>query len=315
MERTDRHFRHLLRMISRCAMLYTEMIPCGAVLFGDRRRLAFEASQHPLGLQVGGSDPDEMARCARIAEESGYDEININVGCPSSRVSAGAFGACLMLSPQRVADCVAAMSAGVALPVTVKCRIGVERSGESGSGDLFAELCRFVETVAQTGCATFVVHARKAVLGGLSPKQNREIPELRYDLVRALKREFPKLEIVLNGGLDTPAQAQHEARGLDGVMLGRAIYRNPMLMATVDSMFYSEAPMQRSRREILEGYLDYLAREAARGVPVTRMTRHLLNWFRGEPGARRWRRCLSDELPSGGVDFSRLAARLSAFEA
>ncbi len=300
MNRTDRHFRRLLRMISKRAMLYTEMIAAQAVLFGDRRRLAFEALQRPLGLQVGGSDPDEMRRCADVAEALGYDEINVNVGCPSSRVRMGAFGACLMLSPQRVADCVATASAKHAIPVTVKCRIGVEtgrREEQEDDGRTLAELCRFVEIVADAGCRTFIVHARKAVLGGLSPKQNREIPTLRYDLVRVLKREFPQTEIILNGGLRTLYQAKSEAEGVDGVMLGRAVYRNPMLLAEVDTVFYREKPRRISRREVAEGYLDYLQRETERGVPASLMTRHLVNWFHGQPGARRWRRYLSDELP------------------
>ncbi len=314
MERTDRHFRQLLRMISRRAMLYTEMTVCGAVLFGDRRRLEFEASQHPLGLQVGGSDPREMARCAGVAEQLGYDEINLNAGCPSSRVRAGAFGACLMRSPRLVADCVAAAAARVALPVTVKCRLGVAQGGRTQSDEaVFADLCRFVATVSAAGCGTFIVHARQAVLGGLSPKQNREIPELRYDLVRALKREFPRLEIILNGGLGTPTQARHAARGLDGVMLGRSIYANPMLLAGVDAAFYGEAPAEVSRRRVIEGYLDYLEREVARGVPASLITRHLVNWFRGQPGARRWRRYLSDELlKDKSADHADLCKRIRA---
>ena len=289
MKRTDRYFRRLLRIISRHAMLYTEMISTGAMLHGGRGQQAYEASQSPLGLQLGGSDPDEMARCAVLAEEIGYDEININVGCPSSRVAAGAFGACLMLSPQRVADCVNTMSARVSIPVTVKCRIGVEqgRKGRQRSDDeLFADLCGFVETVSKAGCATLVVHARKAILSGLTPKQNRKIPELRYDLVKALKREFQSLEIILNGGLGTLEEAKREAAGLDGVMIGRAAYKNPMLLAEVDSLFYGEEPARVSRREIVEEYLDYLRDEIRRGAPVS-ITRHLTQWFHGKPEPQR----------------------------
>ncbi len=318
MERTDRHFRRLLRMISRRAMLYTEMMATDAVLFGDRRRLMFDPSQHPLGLQIGGNDPGTMTRCVTLAGEVGYDEVNVNVGCPSSRVKAGAFGACLMLSPQHVADCVAAMTACTAIPVTVKCRIGVEQSGRrSDDGELFTSLCEFVETVSQVGCTTFIVHARKAILGNLSPKQNRRIPELRYDLVRSLKREFPRLEVILNGGLDTLAKAKLEAVGLDGVMLGRSIYKNPMLLAEVDSAFYGEMHRPVSRRRVIEGYLDYLGREVEQGVPASLITRHLMNWLHGRPGARRWRRYLSDELPKSGrrIRVADLTSRLVALEA
>ena len=324
MKRTDKHFRHLLRMLSQHAMLYTEMIACRAVLFGNRRYLDFKASQHPLGLQVGGSNPSEMARCACIAEEMAYDEININVGCPSLRVKEAAFGACLMLSPQRVADCVATMSARAKIPVTVKCRIGVEKAHSSSSkhsGDNskdsfdFNNLCQFVEIISAAGCNTFIIHARKAILGGLSPKQNREIPPLHYDQVQALKREFPQLEIILNGGLRSLTQAKNEIKTLDGVMLGRLIYEHPMLLSEVDSMFYGKETKRVSQMQIIEAYLDYLAHEVKQGVPVSLITRHLVNWFRGHPGARYWRRYLSSELPklTQQGDFSELLRQAQAF--
>ena len=306
MRRTDRHFHHLVRLISRRAMLYTEMTVCGALLFGDWRRFQSETWQHPVGLQLGGSDPGEMARGASLSEELGYDEVNVNVGCPSSRVRSGAFGACLMLSPQKVADCVAAMSARVTIPVTVKCRLGVEQGRRPGGGRVedgrtFAGLCSFVETVSAAGCGTFIIHARKAILGGLSPKQNRVVPGLRYDVVRALKREFPRLEIVLNGGLSTLSQAKREIENggvaLDGAMLGRSAYRDPMLLAEVDAMFYGEPPAKVSRYRVVEQYLDYLGREAARDVPTSLVSRHLVHCFHGQPGARRWRCRLGDSPP------------------
>ena len=328
MKRTDRHFRHLLRMLSRRAMLYTEMISTRAALSAGRAEAAFEPMQHPLALQLGGNDPGEMSDCARIAEDTGYDEVNINAGCPSQRVKKGMFGACLMLSPERVAGCVAAMSARVAIPVTVKCRIGVEQAQSVHNAQLndeldgeriFAGLCCFVETVSAAGCATFIVHARKAILQGLTPKQNRRIPPLRHDLVRALKREFPQLEIILNGGIQTLSQAKAELRhrrGLgsvvDGVMLGRAVYKYPLMLAEVDALFHNEERCRISPGEIIGEYLEYLSLEIRRGVPAGLVTRHLMNWFRGYHDARRWRRYLSEELPKSGwkINFPEMAARV-----
>ena len=300
MKRTDRHFLHLLRMLSRHAMLYTEMIPARASLFSGRAQRGFEAFQRPLALQLGGGNPDEMTRCARIGEDLGYDEININVGCPSARATKGAFGACLMETPERVADCVAAMSANVAIPVTVKCRIGIEsRSGAEKTDDAetLDRLCHFVDEISGSGCETFIVHARKAILEGMSPEKNRKIPRLNHDLVKLLKLEFPQLEIILNGGIKTLPQAKSKLSGFDGVMLGRAIYRYPMLLAHVDSVFYGDERPLVSHETAIAGGLEYLAREVRRGTPAALITRHLMNWFRGRRNACLWRRYLSDSLP------------------
>ncbi len=289
MQCTDRHDRYLLRLISRHALLYTEMIPCGALLHGDRRRfLAFHPAEHPVALQLGGSEPAEMAECARLAQAAGYDEVNVNVGCPSSRVSAGRFGACLMAEPERVARCVEAMGRAVDIPVTVKTRIGVD------ARDSFEELCAFVATVAAAGCATFVIHARKAWLKGLSPRQNREVPPLDYAAVRGVKAEFPELEIVINGGIGSLEAARAQLAHVDGAMIGRAAYENPYLLARADALFFDDPHAQASRGEILQGYTEYVRRELARGVFLRHMTRHLFGLFQGCPGARRWRRHLSE---------------------
>ncbi len=281
-------------------MFYTEMIPARASLFSNRAHRSFEAFQRPLALQLGGSDLAEMARCARIGEDLGYDEININVGCPSERATKGAFGACLMETPKQVADCVAAMSASVAIPVTVKCRIGTERSNDHETAsdiETLDRLCRFVGEVSAGGrCETFIVHARKAILNGMSPAKNRKIPKLNHNLVKLLALEFPRLEIILNGGIETLAQAKSGISSFDGVMLGRAVYRQPMLLAHVDAMFYGDQRPPVSHENVIAGCLEYLAREVRDGTSATLITRHLMNWFRGHRNASRWRRYLSEDL-------------------
>lgn len=294
MERTDRFFRFFLRLITRHTLLYTEMITSAAVLNGDRDRLLeFDPAEHPVALQLGGSDPDEMAACARIAEARGYDEVNMNVGCPSSRVRAGRFGACLMAEPERVADCVGAMTEAVRIPVTVKTRIGIDDL------DTYEHLAAFVEQVAARGCGTFIVHARKAWLQGLSPKQNRDIPPLRYDVVRRLKRDFPGLGIVLNGGVADLGEARRHLERLDGVMIGRAAYHDPYLLAGADGAIFGDSRTPRSRREIVEAFIPFVARELERGTRLARLTRHLTGLYLGQPGARRWRRAVSE---LGAVD-------------
>ena len=287
LDRTDRHCRALFRRLSPHALLYTEMITTGALLHGAaERHLAFDASEHPLALQLGGSDPGELARCARLAEQRGYDEVNLNCGCPSDRVQAGRFGACLMKEPELVADCVAAMTDSVQIPVTVKCRIGVDHQ------EGYAALARFVSLVSAAGCGRFVVHARKAWLQGLSPRQNREIPPLDYPLVHRLKRDFPQLQIVINGGLaDLAAVEAQLAAGVDGVMLGRAAYANPALLVQIESrLLGGERP---DWATLHAGLRAYLVRELARGTPLQRMSRHLLGLHLGRPGARAYRRHLS----------------------
>jgi tRNA-dihydrouridine synthase A len=286
---TDRHFRWFVRRITRRTLLYTEMVTTGALLHGgDRERfLGFDDDEHPVALQLGGSDPRELADCARLGAERGYDEINLNVGCPSDRVQSGRFGACLMAEPALVADCVKAMRDAVEVPVTVKHRIGIDER------DSYEALCDFVGTVAAAGCDAVVVHARKAWLSGLSPKENRTVPPLRYDLVHRLKRDFPGLTIVINGGIESLDAAQAQLGHLDGAMLGRAAYHDPWVLAEADARIFGEAPRQLSRREVAEAMLPYIAAQAAAGVPVSRITRHLLGLFHGVPGARAWRRALS----------------------
>ncbi len=286
---TDRHDRYLLRLLSRRARLYTEMITTGAILFGDRRRLlGFDASEHPVALQLGGSQPADLARCAVIGEQWGYDEINMNVGCPSDRVQSGRFGACLMAEPQLVADCVAAMKEAVSIPVTVKTRIGVDDS------DSFEELCRFITAVTDAGCEVVIIHARKAWLQGLSPKQNRSLPPLRYEVVYRVKQEFPGCRIVINGGITNLDQAEAHLGTVDGVMIGREAYANPYLLAEVDRRIYGVPGEPLTRRQALRAYACYAERESARGVRLTALTRHVIGLFRGRPGARAWRRHLSE---------------------
>ncbi len=289
MARTDRHFRYLARLITRHALLYTEMITTGALLRGDAARLlAHDDTEHPLALQLGGCDPQDLARCARLAEEAGFDEVNLNVGCPSDRVQAARFGACLMAEPALVADCVAAMCGAVALPVTVKTRIGIDRQ------DSFEVLSRFVATVAAAGCGTFIIHARKAWLRGLSPKENRALPPLRYDVVRRLKQEFPGLEIILNGGVTSLDQAHAELMHVDGVMLGREAYQNPFSLAEVDSRFYGDSAAARTRDEVLSEFIAYLERrQLMYGTPLSQIAPHMMGIFHGQKGARLWRGCLS----------------------
>ena len=308
LEWTDRHFRFFLRLVSRRILLYTEMLTSGAVLRGDRSRLLeFDPSEHPVALQLGGSDPADLAECARIAEQFGYDEVNLNVGCPSDRVQSGRFGACLMAEPALVADCVAAMRAAVAIPVTVKTRIGIDER------DSYSELAHFVRTVGQGGCPTFIIHARKAWLKGLSPKENREIPPLRYDVVRQLKEDFPDLEIVLNGGIANLQECVAHLQNFDGVMLGRSAYHNPYLLAEADRLLFGDQHPVPSRDDVMQALLPYVERELARGVRLQSICRHLLGLFHAAPGGRLWRRHLSENAvkPGAGVEVLRAAWELS----
>lgn len=306
---TDRHDRVFLRALTKHTLLYTEMITTGAILRGDRaRHLDFDAAEHPLALQLGGSDPAALAECARIAEDWGYDEVNLNVGCPSDRVSSGRFGACLMAEPTVVAACVAAMRQATALPVTVKHRLGIDDL------DSWEHVRAFVATVADSGCTVFIVHARKAWLSGLSPKENREIPPLRYEMVRALKDEFPALTFVLNGGIRTLEQARDN--GVDGAMMGRAAYETPYVLAEADRVIFGDTREPPSRDEVITSFLPYITDQVGRGVPLNAITRHILGLFHGEPGARIWRRHLSENAhkAGAGVDVveTALAARLAS---
>ena len=296
MDCTDRYDRAFLRCITSRTLLYTEMVVADAVLHGDRERLlGFDVVEHPVALQLGGSDPGKLAEACRFAEQAGYDEINLNVGCPSDRVQSGRFGACLMAEPDLVADCVAAMIAAVRVPVTVKCRIGIDAMDDEET------LPAFVARIAQAGCTSFTVHARKAWLQGLSPKENRDIPPLRYDVVDATRRRFPELEIVINGGIpDLDAALDHLAR-VDGVMLGRAAYHTPHVLAGADSSIFGEAVAPPSRHEIVARYLPFVERHLGEGVPLHRMTRHMIGLFQGLPGARAWRRHLSTHATKAGA--------------
>jgi len=306
MDRTDRHFRVFLRGLTRRTLLYTEMITTGAVLRGDREHLlGHDEVERPLALQLGGDDPGELARAVAIAEAWGYDEVNLNVGCPSDRVQKGRFGACLMAEPERVAAAVAAMREAAALPVTVKHRIGIDEA--DGYDDLF----RFVTTVAAAGCDRFSVHARKAWLSGLSPKENRTVPPLRHAEVHRLKRELPHLAVEINGGiLDLAAAREHLAAGVDAVMIGRAAYDDPYLLAAADRDLFGEAAEPPSRRQALERLLPYVEAQLARGVPLKRLARHVLGLFAGRPGARAWKRHLAEHAHRPGAGPEVLLAAL-----
>jgi tRNA-dihydrouridine synthase A len=306
MEWTDRHERYFLRLIASRVRLYTEMIPTGAILHGDADRfLRFDPAEHPVALQLGGADPDALARCAEIGRRYGYDEINLNVGCPSGRVQAARFGACLMAEPGLVARCVAAMAAAADVPVTVKTRIGIDDQ------DSYEFLARLVEAVAGAGCGTLILHARKALLRGLSPKQNREVPPLRYDVVHQVKRDFPGLTVVVNGGIRTLEQAQAQIAPVDGVMIGREAYQNPYCLAGWERALLDVAEPAPDRFEIVRRLVPYIERELAAGTPLTAMTRHVLGLFNGLPGARAWRRHLSEAARRRGAGHEVLLEALA----
>jgi len=294
MDWSDRHCRYFHRLITRHTRLYTEMVTTGALLHGDvPRHLDFNAEEHPVALQLGGSEPDDLAACARLAQQWGYDEVNLNCGCPSERVQRGAFGACLMAEPQLVADGVKAMRDAVSLPVTVKHRIGIDHTE---SYDFVRD---FIGTVHTAGCEVFIVHARNAWLKGLSPKENREVPPLRYELVYRLKRDFPQLTIVLNGGVTTSEQIAGHLAHLDGVMLGREAYHNPWVMADWDERFLGAAPMVLERAEVEARMVDYMARVVSEGEPWSHASRHMLGLWNSTPGARKWRQVWSDHKLKG----------------
>ena len=312
MEWTDRHCRYFLRLISRRTFLYTEMVTADAVLYGDRERvLGFSPEEHPVGLQLGGCDPEKLARAAEIGADFGYDEINLNIGCPSDRVQSGRFGACLMAEPATVAECVAAMQAAVSVPVTVKCRIGIDDQ------DVEESLDRFIDTVATTGCQTFLVHARKAWLDGLSPKENREVPPLDYDRVWRLKARRPELEIVINGGIASFAEALPHLAHVDGAMLGRAAYANPYLLAEVDRALFAANDAPPSRLDVLDAFAPYVEAQLARGARLNQMTRHILGLFHGQPRARAFRRHLAEHahLDGAGIGILQEARRIVAGDA
>jgi len=309
MDWTDRHCRYFMRLISRHVLLYTEMITADAVVFGDRDRLlAYNPEEHPLALQLGGCDPARLVEAARVATDFGYDEINLNVGCPSDRVQSGRFGACLMAEPDLVARCVEAMRRAVPVPVTVKSRIAIDDQPE------WPTLSKFVATVAGAGCTRFIVHARKAWLEGLSPKENRDVPPLRHELVHRLKAERADLFIVTNGGIETEAEIRTHLDQVDGVMLGRAAYRNPYLLAGVDRDYFGETARPPSRRAVLDALFPYIERERAKGTSLMAITRHILGLYQGLPGARRWRRHLSENAHRDGADIGVVTAAMARFD-
>jgi tRNA-dihydrouridine synthase A len=290
MDLTDRHFRYMFRQIVPKSLLYTEMLTSPAVVNGDRDYLlTYNPEEHPIALQIGGSDVKQVCEASRIGEQFGYDEINLNCGCPSDRVQSGKIGACLMAEPELVAECLSNMQEAVTIPVTVKCRIGIDKNDE------YDELHRFINTLYQAGCRVFIVHARKAWLQGLSPRENRTVPPLRYDVVYRLKKDFPSCEIIINGGIKRADEVADHLQRVDGVMLGREAYYNPYAMFSIAREVYGYQGCGVSdREELVEIYLDYMQRKSHEGVPVSRMIRHLVALYQAVPGARAWRRCLSE---------------------
>ena len=309
MDRTDRHYRYFMRQITRRTLFYTEMVTAQAIMHGDRDRLlGFSPAEKPLVLQVGGDDPALLAACARAAADFGYDEINLNVGCPSDRVQSGNFGACLMAQPDLVADCVAAMMAATPLPVSVKHRIGID------DHDSYEAMAHFVETVAATGCQRFSVHARKAWLQGLSPKENRNVPPLRYDDVYRLKQDLPQLWIEINGGIKTLPQIQTHLNHVDAVMVGRAAYETPYLFAEVDRTIFGEPGTAKTRSQIVHAMLPYVDQWIGQGLKLNSITRHLLMLYHGQPGSRIWKRVITENACRAGAGSEVLQAALVAVE-
>jgi tRNA-dihydrouridine synthase A len=309
MDWTDRHCRFFHRVLTRHAVLYTEMVTALAIKYGNRAKLLdFDGREQPVVLQLGGSEPQVLAEASRIGEAWGYSEINLNVGCPSDRVQGGHFGACLMAEPKLVADCFAAMQAAVKIPVTIKCRIGIDDQDED------ADLQRFVETVAAAACKTFIVHARKAWLHGLSPKENREIPPLNHDRVYRLKQSRPDLAIIINGGVASVQDGLVHLPHVDGVMLGRAAYHNPWDLAGVDPLFAGDASPVTTRRQAVETMLPYIGEQLADGQPLHRITRHMLGLYHGQPGGRIWRQVLSTESGRHGAGVDVLEKALGLVE-
>ena len=309
MDWTDRHCRFFHRILAPSALLYSEMVTTGAILHGDLERLlSFSESEHPLALQLGGSEPADLAQCARIGKRWNYDEINLNVGCPSDRVQRGRFGACLMLEPEWVKDCVSAMLEAVDIPVTVKTRIGVDDC------DSYSWFSDFVNCVAESACSVFIIHARKAWLSGLSPRQNREIPELRQEWVYRLKQERPDLTIILNGGVLTADQAQMHVQKVDGVMLGRAAYQTPWVLAQTHKQLFSGAGIT-DRESAVLAMTEYMREQVQLGVPVKNISRHMLGLFQGLPGARHWRRFISEQAHRDAENVNLLLQALDKMKA
>ena len=304
MDHTDRHFRYFMRIISPHALLYTEMITTGALIHGNRQRfLEHHADEYPLAIQLGGSNPEDLAACAVIAEDAGYNEVNLNVGCPSDRVQSGRFGACLMAEPELVAECVSKMSDNVDIPITVKTRIGIDDK------DSYEELTSFINCVKQANCNTFIIHARKAWLNGLSPKENRDIPPLQYGTVYQLKRDFPELDFIINGGFTSKDAIMEQYKHVDGVMIGRAAYQNPYLLAEIEQALFDTETLLLTRDEILKKFMEYVQQNLDQGVYLGHMSRHILGLFLGQPGARAYRRYISENAykEEAGVEVIQVA--------
>lgn len=295
MDCTDRHNRYFLRIIAPDVLLYTEMMTAQALIYGAYKRLLeFHPAEHPVALQLGGSDSKMLAKCAKIGEEFGYDEINLNVGCPSDRVQSGRFGACLMREPQLVAEGIAAMQTQVNIPVSVKCRIGIDEE------DSYEALHGFIKLIARSGCNIFIIHARKAWLSGLSPKENREIPPLRYAIVHQIKKDFPALTIIINGGIKTISDIDEQLPHVDGIMIGRAAYSNPYLLAEIQAKYFP-GKIRLTRHEIIQRLIPYVREQLTNRVKLTSMTRHILGLFQGQRGAASWRRCISQHAHAAGA--------------
>ena len=298
MDHTDKHFRYLMRLLTKYSVLYTEMITTGALIHGNYKQfLEYNSDEHPIGIQLGGNNPKELLECAHMAENEGYDEVNLNIGCPSDRVQNGKFGACLMNEKELVAECVHNISSNLQIPVTIKTRIGVDNN------DTFNFLKEFIDTVSISGCETFIIHARKAILKGLSPKENRNIPPLNYQRVRKIKEKFPKLNIITNGGFTEIDQIKSELKYVDGVMIGRAAYQNPFLLSNIDNLIFNQPKSFETRQSILEKYKNYAKQQIKKGVNLRNLTRHIVGLYKGQPGARKYRQMLSGVIPENDLQF------------
>ncbi|WP_394130327.1 tRNA dihydrouridine(20/20a) synthase DusA [Shewanella maritima] len=306
---TDRHYRYFARIMSKQTLLYTEMVTTGAIIHGKGDYLQFNEEEHPVALQLGGSNPEDLAKCAKLAAERGYDEVNLNVGCPSDRVQNGRFGACLMAEPELVAQCVDAMQQVVDIPVTVKSRIGIDEQ------DSYEFLTRFIDVVSAVGCQDFTIHARKAWLQGLSPKQNREIPELIYERVYQVKRDYPELNIGINGGITSLEQTKQHLNFVDGVMVGREAYNNPYILAEVDQQIFDCTNPVVTREQVVEQMLPYIERHLQQGGRLNHITRHMIGLFQGLPGSRSWRRYLSENAHKAGAGISVVTDAIEAMNA
>lgn len=307
---TDRHCRYLHRLISQQVLLYTEMVTTGALLHGEGKRfLQYHPSEHPLTLQLGDSDAKALAECTQMAEDYGYDAVNLNVGCPSNRVQSGCFGACLMAKPELVSACVERMQACVSIPVTVKCRIGIDDQ------DSYQDLTSFIKIVAGGGCKTFIIHARKAFLSGLSPKQNRDVPPLQYDFVHRIKSDFPSLEIIVNGGIKTMDEIKGQLKFCDGVMIGREAYHNPYLLAEINRLFFGQVQSILTRHQVVLGYIPYIKQQLQNNIRLSNISRHMLGLFHGQPGARAWRQYISENAPKKEADENVILRALDLIQA